>query len=484
MAYINGKEILFSSVIGTGSCGNVYYQTVDNGIYINAPYSADYDINYYLCKKGPNSIFDFSRIGKVAKGSPVSNVIEPTSFLVASSGDWHAPYVVKANSNGDGDNPSSYYFTGGNHSYNNSATGAATGRTDNLKMYADGNELLANDSGYCKQVKIEWDNYIQGYNTTKADGTGREVLREHITMIFDGIKWSTETTLYPLEKITVMKWYGLQFFTLNYPYVAYINGADSVIKEKVNDSESGNAVTNAMRWFGLEDTAIVEVDTLYDLGTRKFASGTTKSFFAASAYSKAYGSIIEGATLSSGGAYSLRGSYTFKHEIQQIPKLLEETLLNLNRTQGTNWWGEDNYINPTNSYSVAIPSEDPCGIANLTQNSITVTDNGNNRGVTFPFVIYSTSQGIDRRGKTYELTWSEDGGTNTYFNIVGNFGGWKVVGLDSSGAATISISEDGKTLTRNGYDYVHTTEIGYIGFFFGAKSGTTVSYTNVVLKEV
>ena len=491
-----------STLTESNSQCKVYFQTVEGGIYVNAPYSADNDICFYLCKKGPNSIFDFSTIGLVAAADPVSNVISPTSYIVSSSGDWHAPYVVSAVNNGDGDNTSSYYFTGGNHGYDNTANGVATARTDNLKMYADGKALSAGESGYCNSIKLEWDNYVQGFNTTKSDGSGREILREHITMVFDGEKWFTETTIYPLEDIRIQTWYGLQTFTANYNYVVYIGGESGLIYEKANDSDSGNSDTNAIKLFNLNDTSIVEIDTNYDLGKRKYAQNTTKSFFARGSYNKAYGTIVgSSADFSSGGSYSMRGSYMFKHEVQQTPASSNNSsdsgntgtetttsLLNLNRTEsnssnsylaGNN---ETYYINPAKSNSVAV-SGTPCVVADLTENSITVTENGTgSTGCAFPVSV------TNNLGKSLTFSWNSNGGSNTrmFLTCFGNSNA-KYIQIDKTGSKTscvIEISEDGNTITVDG---VATASNGNpftaMCFFFGSATGTTTSYTNVSLVE-
>ena len=473
----------------------VYFKTVDGGIYVNAHYSEANDITFYLCKHGANSLFDFYSIGLVAKAIPTSKVTIPTKYIVQTSGDWHAPYVVKAVNNADGQMLASNYFTGGNHGYDNTATGVPTARCENLKMYADGKSLATGNEGYCDKIRIEWDNFVQAYNTTKANGTGREVLREHITMLFDGYKWNTETTIYPLEAIKIQTWYGLQFFTANYDYVAYINGATGLISAQSESGESGNATPNAMKFFNLEDTAIVEIDTAYDLGTRKHASTTTAGFFARGTYGKAYGTIINASTeFLSGGAYSLRGSYVFKHEVQQTPIYESDvvvSLLNLNRTasNASSYLAENCeslYINPAQYSTVAVTGT-PCAVSNLTENSITVVENGaGGTGCAFPLGL-TAPYGAELYGKTLTLTWDATGTTDTRFRLMclGN-SNVKYGDLDNKNgtktSATIDISADGNTITLNGTAITSNgNPFTVIAFFFGAATGKTVAYNNVSL---
>ena len=79
-----GNQIPIPAIKGKDADTNIYYSVVDGGIYVNSRYSADNDICFYLCKKGPNSIFDFSTIGLVAAADPVSNVIAPSKYIVSA----------------------------------------------------------------------------------------------------------------------------------------------------------------------------------------------------------------------------------------------------------------------------------------------------------------------------------------------------------------------------------------------------------------
>lgn len=164
-------------------------------------------------------------------------------------------------------------------------------------------------------------------------------------------------------------------------------------------------------------------------------------------------------------------------------------LLDLNRTKSTSWDDENGYLNPA-AYDSTTVSGAECAIANLTSNSITVTENGTGgKGVAFPFLIYDTTRNIDRRGKSYTLTWDATGTTDTRFRLLISDGSsLKNADLDNkSGAktsATIVISADGKTVTVNGTAITFTNVVSRLAFFFGCGTGKTVSYTGVSLVEV
>lgn len=491
---INGNSPDANGNVEVSGGGMIYYSALADGITVNARYSADKDITYDLRKKGPNNIFDFYKIGLVAAGSPVSTQTTVDEYLVSSSGDWHMPYVVKAVNNGDGDNPESGYFTGGNHSYTNTSSGIPTGRTDRLVMYADGKKITAGESGFCRNIRLEWDNYVQGYNTTKADGYGREILREHISMVFDGMVWETQTDIYPLEAITIRTWYGLAAITNNYTYVAYVGGGNRMIYTADIDSDSDGAA-NAMRFFTLTDTMEIEVDTAYDLGKRQNAENTNW-FMAKGTYRKAYANTIAGeVTMETGEMYSMRGRYVFKSEEQQppagggisyMPTLLDFT----RRTKGTDWFSESVYINPANKYSVGTPdaTQPENTLENVTPNSITVTSPEYGYGINYQFL---TKYGnVDRTGKTFKFRFcvSDKADSDMCIRIVSSgvklFSPISEYPNSEEYEVTIAVSADGKSVTLNGTKYTNDSGIMYIGFYFGTNHGATRTFSNVVLEEV
>ena len=175
-------------------------------------------------------------------------------------------------------------------------------------------------------------------------------------------------------------------------------------------------------------------------------------------------------------------------EIGSLPVLLD-----LNRTHSTtnNPMDETTYINPSPYTSFNVASNPTlCGIADQTSDSITVTENGKGggAGVAFPFIIYDTEQGVDRRGKSYLLMWNATGTTNTRFRLMMYDGStctnnnldYKNGTLTS---ATIEISADGKTITVNGTANTFTNVVKCIAFHFSSATNTTTSYTGVKLIE-
>ena len=60
-------------------------------------------------------------------------------------------------------------------------------------------------------VRVAWVNYVQGWNTKKSDGTGREILKEAPTWIFKpNGDVLVSNTITALEDIDIYMYYGLQ----------------------------------------------------------------------------------------------------------------------------------------------------------------------------------------------------------------------------------------------------------------------------------
>lgn len=309
----------------------IFYNIENEVVDIISHYNSEYDLRYNLLKKGPNSIFDyggFYLVPVLSTGEVSSDISGTTTSWNWSGTDSHGPFVMQAVSNADGDNLNDdgtayrQNFTGGNHGYDNSGSttdNSATGRTANIKLYADGKEV-ASGSGYCNQVKIYWDNYVQAYNTTKSDGTGREVLREVHETVFDGYEWKEEIHLYPLEDIIVRTYYGIQcigihgFWTKGY----YMGTKESEANKGLLDftisaygSNSNSITSTKFVAFNDSNSVELEIDGNYDLGSGYLSNSTYRGFVSTSG--KFYFNIINGAkTLTANTNYGFKAFYRFK----------------------------------------------------------------------------------------------------------------------------------------------------------------------------
>ena len=279
----------------------LYSVTVDgSGIGISYPYGDDM-LTVFLNKRGGNNLFDFRSIKTTTE-----------TLFDALLSDWHSPFVVAAVNNADGDAPDNQYFTGGSHQTNNANSGgAATARTSTLKFYADGKLITAGDFGKADRIEMRWTNLVQGYNTTKADGNGREILKENHTLTFVNGKFEAFVELIPLEDVTLKTYYGLQgIMTAAYSKIRYWGGTNRA--EHTGVSESGDLTTYCMECYSDRHKMHMEIDPLLDLGKRSdaFANGTKGAF--STEYGKCYFSIVNKAvTMSANNAYYLRGSWEF-----------------------------------------------------------------------------------------------------------------------------------------------------------------------------
>lgn len=234
-----------------------------------------------------NNLFDLLSLAKLNKTDPLDSSL--FTDLSQSSSDWIGPFQVAAVANKDGDDTGSgsgydedgfkITFTGGAHRYNNTTTGStATARLSDLEFRING-EAITQGSGFASKIEISWINNIQAYNTKKADGTGREVLKEHCKLTFDGLDWKVGIELEPLEDISIRTWYGLQMTgvsgstSTHWKYVDAANrGADA--------SSSGNNSTKAVIAYGGKYEVEMWLDTSIDLGKRWLCySGITNSAF-------------------------------------------------------------------------------------------------------------------------------------------------------------------------------------------------------------
>lgn len=290
----------------------IYYHIDGDVLDVIYKYSATKDMRVRLRKKGGNYLFDFYQFALIDNDTEfVSSDYSGGTVVITTPSDWHSPFVMSAKTNADGDAVSSGHFTGGNHEYTNTGTGgSATARCDGLKFFADGREV-SDGGGYCDHIEVFWINFVQAYNTKKEDGSGREVLKERHRLLFDGIRFSSEIELIPLEDVAVATWYGLQCATshLWQGTAHYVGGENRTLFDVATSTNCGNKTATALVIEKDGNVLEMAIDPAVDLGDRRFYSGTEGIF--TRTYSKAYMNIIQGAELAANSVYTLRGSYRF-----------------------------------------------------------------------------------------------------------------------------------------------------------------------------
>lgn len=281
---------------------------------VAAAYTSSSDILVTLKKKGGNSIFDFYQFATFAAGRNIDSLSENDLTVLQTTGtDWHAPFVVKAVNNVNGDSPDSSHFTGGNHEYTNTGNGGTpTGRTASLRVFADMREVT-NGSGGCNRLVIKWVNYIQATNTKKADGTGREVLYENHVLTFDGTEWASSVEVVPLEDVNMVTWYGLQGCGVSsiYKNIRYYGGRNrGEYNGEADHTTCGDNKATCAVCEGEAHRMVIEIDPTFDLGDRRYYDGSDGIF--TQSYGKVYFNLTDNTVFDAGCAYSFRGKYRFE----------------------------------------------------------------------------------------------------------------------------------------------------------------------------
>ena len=322
--YYNAYDLYFEiSEIGIGTTartnGKIFYSILSDEIFVSTRFNATKDFVVDFKKKGGNDLPDFGifYVNDNVDYLPSEDLSNLTNILMQGS-DWHGPMIVRTVNNQDGDNPNSHYWTGGNHQYNNQGTGStATARCTSLKFYID-DDLLTGGSGYCDRIRIEWINMIQSYSTTKADGSGREVIKELHTLIFDGVKWETYTRIIALEDLIFEEFYGFQYGGNGsiFPKVRYVGGTNRGEYIAHDGSSCGDKTCFRMEGYGSTYAIDLELDPLLDLGKREHYTGHYGMF--STTYGKNYTHVIgDEATnnanyhVDSGEMIAVRGWYRF-----------------------------------------------------------------------------------------------------------------------------------------------------------------------------
>lgn len=125
-----------------------------------------------------------------------------SSIVLATTTDCICPVVVGAVANIDGDN-NSKWFTGQNHAYGNISNGVSrTMREISCSCNVDGIDVpIGSGSIRGKMCTIEVVNQIQGYNTCKENGSGREIIKQKITVVITQNKCSVRVEYIALEDV-------------------------------------------------------------------------------------------------------------------------------------------------------------------------------------------------------------------------------------------------------------------------------------------
>ncbi len=215
--------------------------------YVKTKYTDKTDLVIVVGPGGGNGLPDIRQVYTVANRKKLNdNLTLAKDVIYKHDTDIIGPHVLAAVSNADGDAPYAEYFTGGNHQTNNSGTGGAvTARYDDFLVLCDGQDV--SHSAFGDQIEISWNNYIQGYNTSKSDGTGRALLEESVCLQICGTKISLSITHTALEDIIRKTYYGPQMISGAYGQLRY--GDDEDIFSAAASGNCGEEDCRVIRLF-------------------------------------------------------------------------------------------------------------------------------------------------------------------------------------------------------------------------------------------
>ena len=232
--------------------------------------------------KGVNQILDVEKL-YYNNDAAFTNDLSKYTLFITNGTDWFSPVVVKANQNADGDYQDTLHFTGGNHGVDNTGNiegNAPSGATREVCIRIDG-EISESFDGYCNEVEIRWTDYVQAANTIKKDGSGREVLKEEHTVVFDGTDsgFRITTRFIAQESISFLRLYGLQSSaTTKFDTVTFIGSKTNSEPQSIVPDLRGDLHTTSVRLDGplSVEYGVTEglADGTYRSGYAAFTSGT------------------------------------------------------------------------------------------------------------------------------------------------------------------------------------------------------------------
>ena len=263
---------------GIYKCGvnNIYNGVID--VFLHK-YDDTHDLNIGIKKKSGNSLPDFF-VWQLFENDSNKVLVDKNNlvaFRTISQGetDYLSPSTVYAVNNVDGDfsDFTSGKLTGGWHMYNSKTSGdyTATARNISCKVYCDGKEILIGEKARGNEVIVDIVNRLQGSNTEKSDGTGREIVEQHFRITFkSNNKVIVDGEITALEDILYANYYGVSYYfsTSQRTVPCYLVG-DKLTRVGVLPSVSlhrSDANCTAIRTITNTDYFELGIDTSVDIG--------------------------------------------------------------------------------------------------------------------------------------------------------------------------------------------------------------------------
>ena len=242
-------------------------------------YDEAHDLQIVFASKAINGLMDLYGWYKIPNTSDsVSTGVGGAERIPVVSGeaDWLSSHVVYAATNVDGDFEST---DEGHPSGGRCLCGSAsTARTVSVRVFADQCELADGESAYASDVKLVWTNYLQGSNTQRADGTGREIVSETFTVTMadqDVAAVHVSCEICAMEPVRYREYGGMQMYNDADGSIYFVgsttkrgpHAADQVV-------EISDLNCRMIRQVKQGDVLEMEVDGTFDLGTQALNATT------------------------------------------------------------------------------------------------------------------------------------------------------------------------------------------------------------------
>ena len=156
-------------------------------------------------------------------------------------------------------------------------------------------------------------NNVQGTNTKKQDGTGREIITEKHELYFDGDKWTSNVEIIPLEDVDILAGYGFQRIGIStyWTNIRYYGSNNRAVNDGTIDSNCESETCDEICAFVNSDCTgdylRIGINPVYDLCKRDFVNGASGGF--ARSYGKMYFMLINTGTFEQGKHYNAQGFF-------------------------------------------------------------------------------------------------------------------------------------------------------------------------------
>lgn len=290
-----------------------YVKFEQNECYVKAKYDDTHDIVFRINIGGGNLLPDIRYVYLVDNNGALNDDLNYSRYIISNPSDIISPHIICANENGDGDHPTMEYFTGGNHRSDNTGTGGGvTAHNVSFNVYCD--DKSVSNSAFGNKITVKWVNTIAGYNTSKDDGTGREILKEEVTFEIVGPRINVNIKHTALESLSRVEYFGLQMMCDDMENIVYVGGSNRGSYDPKTASNSGDKNCRVVLISNNTNKDMIEIGIEnIDLGS--FANDSLAySAFTTVAKKSYFGIIYDGLpiTMAEGDITTLRGYYEFK----------------------------------------------------------------------------------------------------------------------------------------------------------------------------